>query len=213
MKILEHRLIQDDGTPFPFMPSPNIGGTLVPDLLIIHFTAGQTEAGAIQWLINRKSGVSAHLVIGKSGGVTQVVPFNRVAFHAGTSSWKGRTDLNRYSIGIELDYPGPLTKSGDHWIASFKKDYSDPNVLVAKALNGARTYGWLNYPDMQIETAIQVAVALFQTYPITEILGHDEIAPGRKWDPGPAFPREYFKTEVQKRMADKPGPDSGEDHS
>jgi len=206
MKILSSRLAQDDDTPYPFVPSPNIGASLVPDLLIMHYTAGQTEAGAVQWLINPNSGVSSHLVIGKDGSITQVVPFNRIAWHAGASSWKGRTGLNRYSIGIELDYPGPLTKSGDHWVASFKKDYPDTNITVAKALNGARTYGWLSYPDIQIETAIQVAVVLFQNYKITEILGHDEIAPGRKWDPGPAFPREYFRTEVQKRLAGNPSP-------
>lgn len=201
MKIQDNRLVQDDGTPFPFKPSPNVGTALVPDLLIIHYTAGQTADGAIQWLINPKSGVSSHLVIGKEGTVTQLVPFNRVAFHAGTSTWKGRSALNRFSIGIELDYPGPLTRFGDHWIASFKKEYFDTNVLVAKALHGARTYGWLSYPDVQIEAAIQVAVTIFQNYKITEILGHDEIAPGRKWDPGPAFPRDAFKAEVQKRLA------------
>jgi N-acetylmuramoyl-L-alanine amidase len=206
MKIIEHRLTQDDDTPYPFKASPNIGSTLVPDLIIVHFTAGQTLSGAVQWLINPKSAVSSHLVIGKDGEITQLVPFNRVAWHAGTSAWKGRSALNRYSIGIELDYPGPLTKSGDHWVASFKKDYPDTNILVAKAMYGARTYGWLSYPDIQVETTIQAAVALFQSYKITEILGHEEIAPGRKWDPGPAFPWDYVRSEVQKRLSDTANP-------
>jgi N-acetylmuramoyl-L-alanine amidase len=202
LKINNYRLCQDDDTPLPFVPSPNIGGTLKPDLLIMHFTAGQNAAGAIQWLVNPKSSASSHIVIGQDTSITQLVLFDRIAYHAGASSWEGRTALNRYSIGIELDYPGPLKCSNDHWTSWFNKVYNDDEVIVAKAKYGARTYGWPKYPDVQIEAAVAVAALLVETYQLTEILGHEDIAQGRKWDPGPAFPMDDFRAEVFKRVQD-----------
>ena len=211
MKIDNYRLYQDDGASLPFAATPNMGGTLKPDLLIIHFTAGQTEAGAIQWMTNPKSKASSHIVIGKDGSITQLVPLNRIAYHAGTSSWEGRTALNRYSIGIELDYPGQLKCSSGRWITWFNKAYDDDDVIVAKAKYGARTYGWLKYPDVQLEAAVEVAALLVGTYQLKEILGHEDISQRRKWDPGPAFPMEDFRAQVQKRVEEasqaEPGPD------
>jgi len=200
MKINNFRLYQDDDTPIPFFPSPNIGGTLAPDMLIIHFTAGANEAGAIAWMTNPASQVSSHLLIGKEGAITQLVPFNRIAYHAGTSAWKGRTALNRYAIGIELDNPGQLKRVNNQWVSSFKKVYPDEDSLVAKHKYGAITYGWPKYPAVQIESATELATLLVRTYKMTEIVGHDDVAPRRKWDPGPAFPLDDFRTEVMRRV-------------
>jgi len=207
MKINNFRLFQDDDTPIPFPPSPNIGGTLAPDMLIIHFTVGANEAGAIAWMTNPASQVSSHLLVGKEGAITQLVPFNRIAYHAGTSAWKGRTALNRYAIGIELDNPGQLKCVSSQWTASFKQVYPDEGVLVAKHKFGATTYGWPKFPDVQLESATALAALLLQTYKLTEIVGHDDVAPRRKWDPGPAFPMDDFRAEVFRRAAELNGAD------
>jgi len=202
MKINNFRLFQDDDTPIPFIPSPNIAGKQTPDMLIIHYTAGANEAGAIAWMTNPKSQVSSHILIGKDGAITQLVPFNRIAWHAGPSAWKGRTDLNRYAIGIELDNPGQLKRVNNQWVSSFKKVYPDEDILVAKHKYGATTYGWPKYPAVQIESVTELATLLVYTYELTEIVGHDEVAPRRKWDPGPAFPIDDFRTEVLRRVTE-----------
>ena len=119
MKIIDHRLHQDDGTPVTFKASPNIGDAVKPEYIVIHYTAGGNAKGAVGWLCNPASKVSAHLVIGRDGSVTQLVPFDRVAWHAGISQWEGRTGLNAYSIGIELDNAGRLVRKEDGWMAAF----------------------------------------------------------------------------------------------
>ena len=72
-------LLYADGSPVAQNPSPNVGGEMVPTLILIHFTADDSEEGAISWLCARQAKVSAHLVVNKQGGVTQLVAFNRVA--------------------------------------------------------------------------------------------------------------------------------------
>jgi N-acetylmuramoyl-L-alanine amidase len=206
MKITNFRLFQDDDTPIPFFPSPNIGGALAPDMLIMHFTAGQNEAGAIAWMTNPASKVAAHLLVGKEGAITQLVPFNRIAYHAGTSSWKGRTALNRYAIGIELDNPGPLKNVNNQWVSSFKVAYPVEDILIAKHKFGATVFGWPKFPDAQIEAATALATLLVYTYNMTDIVGHDDVAPTRKWDPGPAFPMDEFRTEVFRRVDELKNP-------
>ena len=86
-----------------------------PDNLIIHFTEGQSLDGAVSWLTNPVSQVSAHVVIGRDGQIAQTVPFNIIAWHAGVSSWQGRKQMNKYSIGIELDNAGMLQKTRLGW--------------------------------------------------------------------------------------------------
>ncbi|MDD3494223.1 MAG: N-acetylmuramoyl-L-alanine amidase [Candidatus Thermoplasmatota archaeon] len=82
-------------------PSPNCGGLIEPTLVVIHYTGDDSLEGALSWLASRRSGVSAHLVIGQAGEVYQMVPFNRAAWHAGRSSYNGRAWVNRFSVGIE----------------------------------------------------------------------------------------------------------------
>jgi len=108
MKIIRHRLRKDDGNPYPFVPSPNKGGKAEPKYLVMHYTATPDLEVAIRSLINPKRKASAHLVIGRDGSITQLVPFDRVAWHAGASSWDGLKGLNRYSLGIELENAGKL---------------------------------------------------------------------------------------------------------
>ena len=207
MRIIAHRLCQDSGTPYPYVPSPNIGSLIKRhDLIVIHYTEGQSSAAAVAWLAKRKSKASAHLVIGRGGDITQLVSFDVVAWHAGLSSWKGNTRLSEYSIGIELDNPGMLKPAGGRWIASFKRAYPETEFIKATHKSGARVYGWHEYTQAQLDSAIEISAHLVRTYGIAEIVGHDDISPKRKWDPGPAFPMNDFRARVTEMAAGLPLP-------
>jgi N-acetylmuramoyl-L-alanine amidase len=196
MKITNHRLQHDDGKPYRFVPSPNIGTLIKPDLLIIHFTEGASAEAAVTWLTSRASYASAHLIIGRDGSIVQLVPFNRMAWHTGPSAWKGRKGLASATIGIELDNAGPMKRDGGVWKSSFKRVYPDDQVIEAVHKFGVQKLGWHTFPDAQLEAARQVASLLKAEYHLTEVLGHDDISPKRKWDPGPAFPMDDFRLQV-----------------
>jgi N-acetylmuramoyl-L-alanine amidase len=202
MKIVSHRLYLDDGTPCRFVTSPNIGGVVLPELLVIHNTEGQTVEGAVATLTKRTEDPtkrkSAHLVIGRDGSIVQLVLFNRVAWHAGASAWKGRTRVNSFSVGIELDNAGPLAKAGKAWRAGFKRDYPEDDVVVAVHPGDAKHIekGWHRYTERQLDVLLEVSRVLVASYPIRDMVGHDEISPGRKWDPGPAFNMSEFRQKL-----------------
>lgn len=193
MKVKNHRLCRDDGTEYPFVSTPNQGGAIEPKYLVMHFTAGRSAKSAIDWLTNSASSASAHLVIGRDGSVTQLVPFNRVAWHAGKSHWEGINGLNSHSIGIELDNAGKLTKHGSKWRAWFGVEYDSSQVIEAAHKHGGGVCGWHAYPAKQLEAALAAAVLLVKHYKLKDVIGHDDIAPGRKTDPGPAFPMSNFR--------------------
>lgn len=109
--------------------------------------------------------VSSHLLIARDGRVVQFVPFNMKAWHAGESSFCGRSNCNDYSIGIELE-------GTDH----------------------------LPFTDAQYEVLTGVTLALIQAYPcliLDRIVGHSDIAPGRKTDPGPCFDWVRYRSILQ----------------
>ncbi len=199
MKIIRHRLMGNDGSPYPFVASPNLGGNVDARYLVMHFTAGRSAESSIRWLSNPAASASAHLVIGRDGSITQLIPFNRIAWHAGKSSWDGLTGLNRYSLGIELDNPGRLERSGSRWRAWFGGEFADDEVIEAVHKNGTQKFGWLTYSAAQIDAAVEVSCLLMQKYQLQEVLGHDDISPGRKLDPGPAFPMREFRSLLQGR--------------
>ena len=94
----------------------------LPDTVIIHYTAEGSLEKAVDLLRDPLIKASAHLVVGRNGQVKQLIPFNKIAWHAGQSSWKDRTGLNRYAVGIEIDNAGKLTKVGDQhqtWYGAF----------------------------------------------------------------------------------------------
>ena len=204
MKILSHKLFLDDQTPAPFVRSPNVGGELRPEYLVIHYTAGSTADGAVAWLTNPRAKASAHLVIGRDGAITQLVPFNRVAWHAGASQWEGRVGLNDFSIGIELDNAGRMLRHGGGWLAPFGKEYPLEEGIEAQHKNRAGLYGWQIYTEKQLEVAAEVSILLFEKYDLVDVVGHDDIAPLRKWDPGPAFPMDSFRSKVLGRVELEP---------
>jgi N-acetylmuramoyl-L-alanine amidase len=200
MKVINHFLYFDDGQQVRFVKSPNIEGKMQPEYLVIHYTAGSTAAGAVTWLTNSRAYVSAHLVIGRDGSITQLVPFDTVAWHAGASMWEGREGLNKYSIGIELDNAGRLLRKGGEWLAGFGKVYADDEVIEAYHKNGKGPYGWHTYSEKQLEVALEAGLALFEAYKLLDVVGHDDIAPHRKIDPGPAFPMDSFRAKLLGRM-------------
>lgn len=191
MKIRNHRLYDDAGNAVTYQASPNKGGALDPRWLVMHYTAGRNAGSSINWLINPQAKASAHLVIGRDGVITQLVPFNVVAWHAGASSWQGVNGLNQASIGIELDNVGRLEHIAGQWVSPLKIVVPDDQVRVARHRNDppdAAPSGWQTYTEVQIEAAFAVAQALVAHYGLEDIIGHEDIAPGRKSDPGPDFP-------------------------
>ncbi len=208
MKIHNHRLVQPDGSPLRFVTTPNMGGIMRPEYMVMHYTAGGSAEGAIAWLRDARAQASAHVVIARDGSVTQMVPFNRIAWHAGRSNWAGRSGLNAFSIGIELDNAGRMERVGGRWVASAtKRAYADDDVLVARHKHdpaGAPESGWHEYTEAQLESALAVGLLLMQRYALSDVLGHEDIAPGRKSDPGPAFPMASFRGRLLGRHADQP---------
>jgi N-acetylmuramoyl-L-alanine amidase len=197
MQITRERLFHDDNTTYPFVPSPNIG-LLLRDrrFIVIHSTEGQSAQAAVEWLAAKKSQVSSHLVIGRDGAVTQLVPFNIIAWHAGKSYWEGYKFLNNHSIGIELDNAGKMTRINDKWVAAFKKVYPDNEVMQATHKFDTKPAGWHIFTPEQIQSTVDVCKLLVKTYGIKEIMGHDDICPKQKWDPGPAFPMDEVRIQV-----------------
>lgn len=203
MKIKNHRLLNDDDSAVSFIQSPNCGGSLQPSYLVMHFTAGKSAKESVDWLASKAAKASAHLVIGRDGSVTQLVPFDRVAWHAGASSWEGLQGMNNYSLGIELDNAGRLTRHGDRWRAWFGVDYDDAEVIQAVHKNETELCGWHDYSPEQIDSALQVAGLLMAKYSLRDVVGHEDIAPHRKCDPGPAFPMASFRSRLMGRTEDR----------
>lgn len=204
MKIVNHRLCKNDGTPYDFARSPNQSGVINPEYLIMHYTAGRSAQSSVNWLVSPNAKASAHLVIGADGSITQLVAFNRKAWHAGRSQWAGRSGVNSFSIGIELDNPGVLTRRGSSWFTTWGDRVDDENVIEAIHKNGGELRGWHAYNADLLEAAASVANLLVQRYGLKEVLGHEDVAPGRKTDPGPAFPMDSFQSRVLGRQDDEP---------
>ncbi|MBW3570789.1 MAG: N-acetylmuramoyl-L-alanine amidase [Gemmatimonadetes bacterium] len=199
MKIINHRLHRDDGTPYAFRASPHTGPTIKPRWLVMHYTASANAAGAINWFADPLSKVSAHVVIAKDGTITQCVPFNRKANHAGESAWKGVQWLNGHSIGIELDGYGYLGTAGPGKWKFGNKSIPDSDVVVATHKFGKPSGGWPKYPQAQLDAALELAKLLVREYRLEDVVGHDDIAPGRKQDPGPTFPMDSFRASATKQ--------------
>ena len=127
--------------------------------VVIHYTGMQSEIESIDRLKNTRSKVSCHYLINRKGLITQLVLDNKVAWHAGKSKWKKLNNLNSSSIGIEL-------------------------------VNKGHQWGYENFSNLQIKTLINLCLNLKKKYKIKNenFLGHSDIAPLRKLDPGEKFP-------------------------
>ncbi|MEA5260410.1 N-acetylmuramoyl-L-alanine amidase [Arcicella aquatica] len=200
MKILNHLLYTDDGKQVSYRPTPNKAGKYTPSYLVMHYTAATKASGSIAWFLNPTAKASAHLVIDRDGTITQFAPFNIITWHAGVSQWNGLNGLNSYSIGIELVNGGKLAKQGGKWVCPVDKTtVSDDDVIIAKHKNETAENGWQEYSEKQLSVAIDVATLLVKTYQLKDVIGHEDIAPFRKTDPGPAFPMTSFKAKAMGR--------------
>ena len=115
-----------------YIESPNQGGPFAPgqpDTIVIHYTAGANAESAIHTLCDRERKVSAHLVVGRDGVVTQLLPFNIVGWHAGRSQWRERESFNQYSIGIEIDNAGQLSERDGRYESWFGQTYPAAEVV------------------------------------------------------------------------------------
>ena len=143
--------------------SPNCEKTIRSNnlikFIIIHYTGMQSERESLKRLINPKSKVSSHYLINKKGKIYNLVNDRRVAWHAGKSCWLRFKNLNKYSIGIEL-------------------------------VNKGHNIGYGNFEKKQILNLIKLCKKLIKKYKIKQknIIGHSDIAPLRKMDPGEKFP-------------------------
>lgn len=171
--------------------TPNHSGPFRPgalDTLMLHYTGAGDAQEAAEWLCNPNSKASAHLVVGRDGAVFQLLPFNHVAWHAGPSSHNGRQGLNQYSIGIEIDNPGQLVRDGDRYYTYFRKEIAPEDVAHLTHRHHSTPSYWQTYTPAQVETVFQITQLLVREYGLKHVVGHEEVSPGRKVDPGPAFP-------------------------
>ena len=131
--------------------------------LIFHYTGMRREKRAIQRLTNIQSEVASHYLIKNNGKIVIFVPDLYVAWHAGISVWKKYNFLNEHSIGIEISNPG-------------------------------HQFGYKKFSSIQINSLIKLTKFLIKKYKINKrnILGHSDVAPLRKKDPGEKFPWEYL---------------------
>ena len=143
-------------------PSPNFGERrdgLQPTILVLHYTGMETGRAAQDWLCDPQSEVSSHYLVHEDGQIMQMVPETKRAWHAGQGSWHGQQDINSRSIGIEIVNPG------------------HPGGLP-------------DFPDIQIDAVMALAGGILARNQIQlrDVIGHSDMAPGRKVDPGERFP-------------------------
>ena len=172
-----------------FIPSPNFTADKnTPKLIVLHFTAGGID-GAIETFQRGK--LSSHYLISKGGDVVQMVKENDVAYHAGKSFWGDSTNLNLLSLGIELENWGELTLDGTHMIRRWTGAvHTGPYHRINKKY-------WDHFPFIQMNSLVELCKSIKTRYPKIDVVGHSDIAPGRKNDPGPALDINRLLLEVQ----------------
>ncbi|MBI9069226.1 MAG: N-acetylmuramoyl-L-alanine amidase [Salinivirgaceae bacterium] len=208
--ISDHKLLGSDVIPLITSKNNIEFNANLPDTIIIHYTAGRSAETSARFLQDENVKASAHIVIGRNGEIYQIVPFNKIAWHAGVSQFGNRKNFNKYAIGIELDNAGVLTKVGTEYLSWFGEKYQANDVIYAKHRNENSPKYWHVYTPKQIEACEQVVKLLITSYGINTILGHEEIAVGRKQDPGPAFPLDKFRTNLLSLDRDEETPISYE---
>jgi N-acetylmuramoyl-L-alanine amidase len=142
------------------LASPNWDERALPvTMVVIHYTEMESAEAAIARLRDPEAKVSAHYLISEAGEVTRLVPEDKRAWHAGASFWRGHRDVNSASIGIELDHPG-------------------------------HAHGYRAFAEAQIDALLPLLQRITRTYdvPRANVVGHSDVAPARKTDPGELFP-------------------------
>lgn len=191
MKIAAHRL-RDAA----YVRAHASGGDMIPTLIIIHDTAGRLDKfSSVNWFKSEECTTSAHVVVELDGTITQMVDFNKRAWHAGASEWNGKSNCNTFSIGIEIVNPGKLDKDGRAW---FHKKTEKGFTGIKRAKTTAHGDGWwLDYTPEQLAAVTALCKELVTCYPsIDEIVTHWMVSPKRKIDTGPLFPLDVVRQEV-----------------
>ncbi|MCP4394683.1 MAG: N-acetylmuramoyl-L-alanine amidase [Alphaproteobacteria bacterium] len=144
-----------------FSPSPNFndrGAGAAIDMLVMHYTGMKTAEEALQRMCSKESQVSAHYMVDEDGAIYQLVDEDKRAWHAGVSFWRGETDINSHSIGIEIVNPG------------HEFGYREfPDVQMQSVI-------WLSQQILERHPI-----------PARNVVAHSDIAPTRKQDPGELF--------------------------
>ncbi len=116
-------------------PSQDHGGDIKPEVIVIHYTGSGSMKGSADWLSHLDNiYVSAHIVIGRDGRMTQLVAFHKQAFHVGLSKHNGEPNVNKFSIGIELVNWGKLTPGPDFNTSGILRSYVDTEVFKDGAI-------------------------------------------------------------------------------
>jgi N-acetylmuramoyl-L-alanine amidase len=178
----------------------NIYGKITPEIIVVHDTASRLEKfNAANYLRDNKRGVSVQFVVETDGTITQQVPTNRRAGHAGKSTYHGLGDVNGFSIGIEIVNPGKMTRVDDEiaraWFGQiFKiKDYKIEEITTDEHGHGL----WMPYTEEQITAVLAICEACFEYYPsLMDVQPHWYISPGRKIDTNPLFPLEQIRSQI-----------------
>jgi len=145
-------------------PSPNFDDRKLPvSMIVLHYTGMPDCEGALCRMTSPNAKVSAHYCIDEDGTVYRLVDEDKRAWHAGASYWRGHKDVNSASIGIELDNPG-------------------------------HALGYREFPEAQIEALIPLLHDIVRRHdiPRANVVGHSDVAPARKVDPGELFPWEWL---------------------
>lgn len=165
-------------------------------LVVIHYTASGVFDSTVNYLVGSGSRASAHYVIARNpspesewpSGIVQLVNLQDTAWHSGRAVWRGTQAVNAISIGIELVNWGPL-KLTDHGYKTWTGTYADLIYPISPEnwpeFHKARY--WQPFTEFQYKTLRWLIAALEKLYKIEDVLGHEDVAPGRKEDPGPAF--------------------------
>lgn len=209
MIITNHWLEESNIEKVKKIPTVNFQNEISPKYLIIHYTACESTNYVIDWFRRSPNQgnidkICAHIIIDFDGTIIQLAPFNSRCNHAGYSCWDSVTGLNEHSIGIEimnLGFCEKLKNGAYRTLVGTRKDgtyiykyftFSDEKIVKKNHkhkfwLENVYQY-WFDFNDKQIDALTELAKLLIVEYKLTFILGHDDISPGRKLDPGPAFP-------------------------
>lgn len=184
MRIKNHNLI---GLDVEYHSTIKKSGKIKPKFVVIHYTATDNFNSDVITLSTSNAKVSCHLVISPDGKIAQIGKLNDKLWHAGESHWKGYNGLNSYSIGIEVTCPGPLDEKNGELYTWYNKKYND-NVVLATHKNGGKQRYWAKFTKKQIEVLQRIVPLIQDYYDIIDVVGHDDISPNRKQDPGPSMP-------------------------